>query len=324
MKRYKLLGLSVLLISICSISACASKPTISNSDISSENEITFNKKTYSLAYNCEFNDDVVPPEFTTFEMDLDENGGHWYDRDKHSIGKVNSPSLLYVKDGVAHLIEQHYVDEKGVYHQDQGELRGVNLWCDPERIQNPQYLDEGYYEIKFKMPNVQGTSFAMFIYSAEEEKDLILGHENEKNYAYTEVDFCEIKPVNNGKSIEPLGGLHVSNVKTRKKISGGFEYNDNTWFKTIPTSKEWFDKWHTLQVILEKNTLKIYYDGVYFKTASVPRAMGGLKGKYGLFVRPEYCDYDWEDNSAKYKVDWSDESKHDFQVDYIRYYTLKK
>lgn len=322
MKKYRLLGLSVLLIFVCSMNAYAYD--IFESDKISETEIKLKGKTYSLAYNREFNEDVVPPEYFSHTMWLDENGGHWYDRDKHSIGTVNGPELLFVKDGAAHLIEHHYVDEKGVHHQDAGELRGVNLWCDGIRIQNPQYFGEGYYEFKFKMPNVQGTSLAIFLYSAEEYEDLIIGHENEKGYAWTEVDFCETKPLNGGKYIEPMGGFHISSVKTRQEVSSSWQFNEETWRKTISVSKDWYDEWHTMQCVWHQNKMEIYYDGKLFRTVYVPKYMGSAQGKYSLYIIPQYCDYPWDDNPTRNKVDWSDESIHDFQFDYIRYYTLKK
>lgn len=321
MMKNKLIGFVLLVLSGCSLFAYESF----DSDAISETEITFNKKTYSLAYNREFNDDVIPLEYFSNSQPVPPGDrALFYDRDKNSIGMLNSPSNFYVKDGVCHMIEQHYVDEKGVYHQDFSRLRGVNLWCDLKKIENPQYFGEGYYEFRFKMPYVKGMSLAIFLYSAEEHKDLTIGHENEKGYAWNEVDFCEIKPLDGGKCIEPLGGFHVSNIKTGKKVSSGWDFNEDTWHKTIKTSKEWFDEWHTFQVVWEKNTMKIYYDGVLFKTVSIPKYLGSAQGKYGLFIDPEYCDYDWEENPARNKVDWSDESKHDFQLDYVRYYVPKQ
>lgn len=222
------------------------------------------------------------------------------------------------------MIEQHYVDEKGVYHQDFSRLRGVNLWCDLQKIENPQYFGEGYYEFRFKMPYNKGMSLAIFLYSAEEYQDLTIGHENEKGFAWTEVDFCEIKPLDGGKCIEPMGGFHISKVKTKEEVSNSFQFNEETVRKTISVSKEWYDEWHTLQAVWAGNTMKLYYDGVYFRTVSVPKYMGSAKGKYGLFFDPEYCDYPWDDRPERNKVDWSDNEVHDFQLDYIRYYTLKK
>lgn len=284
--------------------------------------IEFNGITYKLDYNREFNGTDVPPEFTTHPMDLTINDGRNFSVEHNVIGTVNDPENLYISDGVAHLIEHHYVDAEGVYHQDSAELRGLNLWCDHEmhRIKNPKYCGEGYYEIKFKMPKVKGVSFALFLYSSEEEQDLSIGHKNPEGYAYTEVDFCEIKILENGVFIEPLGGMHIQN-SAGTVVSNGYQYNAETFMKRIPTTEDWFNQWHTLQAVWNKNHLDIYYDGVLFRNVSVPDYMGGGVGKYGLFLRPEYCDYPWEDNPARNKVDWSDDARHDYQIDYVRYYT---
>lgn len=328
MKKYRLLGLSVLLIFVCSMNAYAYD--IFESDKISETEIKFKGKTYSLAYNREFNEDVVPPEFFKEPFHDDNNGGnsHWYDSGiKNVQGLINGP-MLYVKDGAAHLLEHHYIDENGLFHQDQGELRGITFNCDSwgghtEKIEH-QYFGEGYYEFKFKMPNVQGTSLAIFLYSNEgHEEDLTIGHENEKGYAWTEVDFCETKPLDGGKYIEPMGGFHISKVKTKEEVSSSWQFNED-WRKTIKTSKEWFDEWHIMQCVWHGNKMEIYYDGKLFRTVSVPKYMGSAQGKYSLYIIPQYCDYPWDDNPTRNKVDWSDESIHDFQFDYIRYYTLKK
>lgn len=290
-----------------------------------EQEITFDGIPYKYNFSWEFNDDGKFPSDIIHQYRKDDKPGDgmfdWLSKTENVVGETNLPENLYVKDGSIHMIEQHYQDKNGLYHQNWTELWGINLWFWPEsvRLKNPKYCDAGYYEIRFKMPKVQGVSFAMFLYTADEGEDLMKHHINSKNYVYSEIDFAELKV--RGNSIEPLGGIHITNPNTGKKVSQGYEFNQATFNKLIPVTDSWFEEWHTLQAVWNNNKLDLYYDGELFRNVSIPDYFGEAYGKYGFILRPEYCDYPWE--KGKNSVDWSDTEKHDYQIDYVRYYSLK-
>lgn len=118
--------------------------------------------------------------------------------------------------------------------------------------------------------------------------------------------------------MRPLGGIHYRKLDTNELITGGYKFNEKTFLKRIDINEdEWYDQWHTLQVVLQDRTMELYYDGEHFRTVNNPSFLGSIEGGYSFIIRPEYCNYERE-------LDWEDTSVHDFQVDYVRYYKPAK
>lgn len=293
---------------------------IFSASLFAQETITFNKKEYKLAHAMEFNDDSTWDECTryrwrTFANQKKEDYFHITRQDTYQ--EVNKPGFVYIENGALHLKEQHYINEK-----DQPFAYTSEIYTSPRSWQTklpkePYSYQKGYYEIKFKMPKAIGISFAIFLVSVDNSyRALSEANYNKKGYGVSEIDFAELVAYPN--QMRPLGGVQFRKAYTDELITGGYKFNEETFLKRIDINEdEWYDQWHTLQVVLEDRKMELYYDGVYFRTVKNPSFLGNIEGGYSFIIRPEYCNYETE-------LDWEDTAVHDFQVDYVRYYKPSK
>jgi len=284
--------------------------------------ITFNKTEYELCRSYEFDDEqTLQDEWMGTFLNYDLSDPEKYKIELPKVldnvvsYTVNADGSRYVKDGVLHLIERHWIDKDGLLHLSRGEIRSQKSFYDyGGDIKSPFTFNEGLIEIKFKMPYDPGTSFAMFVWADEAD---VNGKTLDKTYSMTEVDFAELIAMSD-TCVHPHGGFHVRYNPTNTQVTGGGEHETNE--KPI-RSKEWYDQWHVLQAKWDHKSLSIYYDGVLFRKIRLNLSYinSNKDGKFGLFIRPEYCG-----NFHPVDIDYNDDSAHDFQVDYVRIYSEVK